>query len=439
MQRKGFELQNLLQYMIIAKTFNSTLLIGYNLMKLGKKKIGIALLLLFMTNIFSIKGYDSPIYKNAIITILALLALYTFLCLGKIKNEHIRLRKFVWGLILIPFLGFIPAYILHGQGIGMSIISAHIHVGYFIFFFLFLTKIKEQEVLKIFCLFGVCWSAIEIIQQFTYPTYWFATRYETDDRGIEIRNGIYRFAVYGVNFGLILLFYCFEKFMQIKRKSYLVGMLIALIGIYLLATRQTIVMSVVCLFAGLFIMKKISVGSLVLLGIFSTIIYLNADSLFGDFIEMTKEVDEDYIRFLAYEFYGITYNKGSVLAFLLGNGTPKSPSEYFQEITNYQEYYGLYRDDVGLIGIYSLYGIVYVIMIIWFYWYAFRNRKYLSPYLQMYVLYMAGTSVMLLHFGAHLPTIVTGSFILYLIEKNIERNKFTKTNQYEIQRNNPRL
>ena len=87
MQRKGFELQNLLQYMIIAKTFNSTLLIGYKLMKLGKKKIGIALLLLFMTNIFSIKGYDSPIYKNAIITILALLALYTFLCLGKIKNE----------------------------------------------------------------------------------------------------------------------------------------------------------------------------------------------------------------------------------------------------------------------------------------------------------------------------------------------------------------
>ena len=216
--------------------------------------------------------------------------------------------------------------------------------------------------------------------------------------------------------------------MQIKRRSYLVGMLIALIGIYLLATRQIIVMSAVCLFAGLFIMKKISIGNFMFLGIFSIIIYLNANSLFGDFIEITKEVDEDYIRFLAYEFYGITYNKGSVLAFLLGNGTPKFPSEYFQEIINYQEYYGLYRGDVGLIGIYSLYGIVYVIMIIWFYWYVFRNRKYLSPYLQMYVLYMAGTSVMLLHFGTHLTTIVTGSFILYLIEKNIARNKSTKTN-----------
>lgn len=408
-------------------------------MKLDKRNIGIALLLLFMTNIFSIKGYDTPIYKNATIVVLALLALYTFLCLGKLKNEHIRLRKFVWGLILIPFLGFIPAYILHGQGIAMSIISAHIHVGYFIFFFLFLTKIKEQEVLKIFCLFGVCWSFIEILQQFTYPIYWFATRYETYDRDIEIRNGIYRFMVYGVNFGLILLFYSFEKFISLKRKLYLAGILIALIGVYLLATRQIIVMSVICLFIGLFIMKKIHIGSLVFLGIFSTIVYLKADILFGDFVEMTKEVDEDYIRFLAYDFYGVTYNKGSVLAFLLGNGTPKSPSKYFQEITNYQEYYGLYRDDVGLIGIYSLYGIIYVIMIIWFYWYVFRNRKYLSPYLQMYVLYMAGTSVMLLHFGAHLTTIVTGSFILYLIEKNIARNKSTKTNQHEIQCNNSRL
>ena len=392
-----------------------------------------------MTNIFSIKGCDTPIYKNATIVVLALLALYTFLCLGKLKNEHIRLRKFVWGLILIPFLGFIPAYILHGQGIAMSIISAHIHVGYFIFFFLFLTKIKEQEVLKIFCLFGVCWSAIEFLQQFTYPIYWFATRYETYDRDIEIRNGIYRFMVYGVNFGLILLFYSFEKFISLKRKLYLAGILIALIGVYLLATRQIIVMSVICLFIGLFIMKKIHIGSLVFLGIFSTIVYLKADILFGDFVEMTKEVDEDYIRFLAYDFYGVTYNKGSVLAFLLGNGTPKSPSKYFQEITNYQEYYGLYRDDVGLIGIYSLYGIIYVIMIIWFYWYVFRNRKYLSPYLQMYVLYMAGTSVMLLHFGTHLTTIVTGSFILYLIEKNIARNKSTKTNQHEIQCNNSRL
>ena len=408
-------------------------------MKLDKRNIGIALLLLFMTNIFSIKGYDTPIYKNATIVVLALLALYTFLCLGKLKNEHIRLRKFVWGLILIPFLGFIPAYILHGQGIAMSIISAHIHVGYFIFFFLFLTKIKEQEVLKIFCLFGVCWSAIEFFQQFTYPIYWFATRYETYDRDIEIRNGIYRFMVYGVNFGLILLFYSFEKFISLKRKLYLAGILIALIGVYLLATRQIIVMSVICLFIGLFIMKKIHIGSLVFLGIFSTIVYLKSDTLFGDFIEMTKEVDEDYIRFLAYDFYGVTYNKGSVLAFLLGNGTPKHPSKYFQEITNYQEYYGLYRDDVGLIGIYSLYGIIYVIMIIWFYWYVFRNRKYLSPYLQMYVLYMAGTSVMLLHFGAHLTTIVTGSFILYLIEKNIARNKSTKTNQHEIQCNNSRL
>ena len=113
--------------------------------------------------------------------------------------------------------------------------------------------------------------------------------------------------------------------MQIKRRSYLVGMLIALIGIYLLATRQIIVMSAVCLFAGLFIMKKISIGNFMFLGIFSIIIYLNANSLFGDFIEITKEVDEDYIRFLAYEFYGITYNKGKRIGFSIRQRNTKIP------------------------------------------------------------------------------------------------------------------
>ena len=210
---KSTKFESYFRYALRKRGIHQSEIYTYNLMKFDKKTLGIALFLLFMTGIFSIKGYDSPIYKNATITVLALLALYTFLHLEKIKNEHIRFRKFIWGLILIPFLGFIPAYILHGQGIGMSIISAHIHVGYFIFFFLFITKIREQEVLKIFCLFGICWSAIEIIQQFTYPTYWFATRYETDDRGIEIRNGIYRFAVYGVNFGLILLFYWYEFYL----------------------------------------------------------------------------------------------------------------------------------------------------------------------------------------------------------------------------------
>ena len=335
-------------------------------------------------------------------------------------------------------LGFIPAYILHGQGFLASLLGAHINLGYFFFFFLFLIKAKEQQIVKIFCIFGIFWSGIELVQQFTYPTYWFATRGDTFEHSIEIRNGIYRYNVLGREFGLILLFYCFERFMLEKSRKYLLGIIIALVGIYLLATRQIIAMSVVCLFAGLFMMKKISIGSFMLIAIVAAIIYANAETLFGEFIEMTESVDKDYIRFLAYEFYGITYNKGNILAFLLGNGSPYAPSSYFQEIDNLEQSFGLYRADIGVVGMYSTFGIMYVIMILWFFIYVFRHRKFIDTYLLMYVLFMAGTSIMLHHFAYSLSNVITGCFIFYLIEINITKNKQRLQNEllYEIQHRN---
>jgi len=407
----------------------------------NKKLFGIIVLLLFFTNIFSIKGYDSDLYRNSTKIVLFIIILYTFFHRNELNKIHIRFKKFVLGLIIIPLLGFIPAYILHGQGFLASLLGAHINLGYFFFFFLFLIKAKEQQIVKIFCIFGIFWSGIELVQQFTYPTYWFATRGDTFEHSIEIRNGIYRYNVLGREFGLILLFYCFERFMLEKSRKYLLGIIIALVGIYLLATRQIIAMSVVCLFAGLFMMKKISIGSFMLIAIVAAIIYANAETLFGEFIEMTESVDKDYIRFLAYEFYGITYNKGNILAFLLGNGSPYAPSSYFQEIDNLEQSFGLYRADIGVVGMYSTFGIMYVIMILWFFIYVFRHRKFIDTYLLMYVLFMAGTSIMLHHFAYSLSNVIIGCFIFYLIEINITKNKrrLQKEPVYEIQHRNPSI
>lgn len=407
----------------------------------NKKLFGIIVLLLFFTNIFSIKGYDSDLYRNSTKIVLFIIILYTFFHRNELNKIHIRFKKFVLGLIIIPLLGFIPAYILHGQGFLASLLGAHINLGYFFFFFLFLIKAKEQQIVKIFCIFGIFWSGIELVQQFTYPTYWFATRGDTFEHSIEIRNGIYRYNVLGREFGLILLFYCFERFMLEKSRKYLLGIIISLVGIYLLATRQIIAMSVVCLFAGLFMMKKISIGSFMLIAIVAAIIYANAETLFGEFIEMTESVDKDYIRFLAYEFYGITYNKGNILAFLLGNGSPYAPSSYFQEIDNLEQSFGLYRADIGVVGMYSTFGIMYVIMILWFFIYVFRHRKFIDTYLLMYVLFMAGTSIMLHHFAYSLSNVIIGCFIFYLIEINITKNKrrLQKEPVYEIQHRNPSI
>lgn len=406
-----------------------------------KTPICIAFLLLFFTGIFSIRGHESDLYRNSTKIILCILILYTFLHWNELRNIQIRLKKIVRGLIVIPLLGFIPAYILHGQGLFSSFLGSYVSIGYFLFFFLFLIKAKEQQIIKVLCILGICWSIIELIQQFTYPTYWFTTRGDEFSSGIDIRNGIYRYNVIGREFGLVLLFYSFEKFMKNKKGKYLFGVLIGLIGIYLSVTRQVIAMSVICLFAGLFLMKKISFKSLLLIGVVSLLVYVNANTLFGEFIEMTEEVDEDYVRFWAYEFYGLTYNKGSILAFLLGNGSPYPPSRYCREIDNIEQSFGLWRADIGIVGMYSQYGIIYVGIILWLFYYVFKQRKYIDTYLLMYVLFMAGTSIMLHHFAYKLSIVIIGCFILYLIEQNINKNKKRLSNQniHEVQCNDTDL
>ena len=251
--------------------------------------------------------------------------------------------------------------------------------------------------------FGVFWCAMEIIQQFTYPHIWFATRMETRDQAIEIRNGIYRLNMEGREFGLLLLFYSFQKYIEKNRKIFLLGILLGLVGIYMLATRQIIAVALGCLFYALWVKHKIKIGVMLGLIAIGGFIYLNFETLFGDYIQMTEDMDENYIRFIAYNYYGLEYNNGSLLAAIIGNGDP-GRSAYGMEIARLENF-GLYRADIGIVGMYSLYGIFYVLVIIVFFAYTIKKRKYIAVYLQMYILYMLVTSIMLHHFDIP-PTIL---------------------------------
>lgn len=136
---------------------------------------------------------------------------------------------------------------------------------------------------------------------------------------------------------------------------------------------------------------------------------------------MTEDMDENYIRFIAYNYYGLEYNNGSLLAAIIGNGDP-GRSAYGMEIARLEDF-GLYRADIGIVGMYSLYGIFYVLVIIVFFAYTIKKRKYIAVYLQMYILYMLVTSIMLHHFGYSTHHIMTLCCVLYLTDKSIQINK----------------
>jgi len=145
------------------------------------------------------------------------------------------------------------------------------------------------------------------------------------------------------------------------------------------------------------------------------------ESLFGDYIEMSEDINEDNIRLLSYDFYGIEYNKGQILPILFGNGV-EGMSAYGREIGNMQDM-GLFRADIGIVGMYSWYGIFYVLTVLSFFIYITAKRKYIDVYLQMYVMFMLVTSVMLHHFGYSPHHIMTLCIILYLIDNSIKSRK----------------
>lgn len=367
--------------------------------------------------------YWDPTLGGQLIKILMYLCVIYVIFQKKLKSPRdSKLFPYVLCFTFIPFLSIIPAMLVHNQSFSACMYGNQMHLMYFFFPLLYYWQVNPKDILKAFIVLGVLWCLIEIIQQISYPQFWFATRMETEDKSLEIRNGIYRYNVAGREFGLIMLFYCFMQYLKNKKFLYLIGFVLGLVGVYLLATRQIMVAVLICIIYALFACNKIKLSSLVILIGIGYLIYINSSLLFGDFVEMTERVDKDYIRFIAYEFYGLKYNDGNLLQILLGNGDPARESNYQIEIKRYEEQ-GLWRADIGVVGLYSLYGLFYVVAIVAFFIYCFRNRKYIDLYLQMYLIFMLSTCIMLYHFGGTYERIAIMSFITYLIDKSITKNK----------------
>lgn len=339
------------------------------------------------------------------------------------KYPRTKIVKFGYLLMFWQLLSMLGAYIVRGQGIIDSFITTCYALIYLMIPLMYIMKIDEKFLLKMCLVIGVWFAFTELIQQFTYPVYWFAARGETEEHNIEIRNGVYRFSVGGTGFGLITLFYALQKYLEKGKFKYLLLLIVGMVGIYLTCTRQVMAAAAGCILVGLYLKKKLKLRALIGIAIVGIIVYQNIDRFFGGYIEMTEGLDENYIRFIAYRYYGLEYNEGNILAFLIGNGVPRlERSSYGNEIYVLQEDLGLIRADIGLVGEYSFHGILYVITILYIFWYIFKNRKYIDLYLQLYMLYSFVTSIMLLPFRCSLGTYST-CIVLYLIDRSMTRNK----------------
>ena len=401
--------------------------------------IYIGLVLLF-TNFMSYVGGGEGLSKLLLqVSRMVLLILIPIVLIYRNKYPKTTLFKGCMRLMCFFLFSMIGAIVIHNQSITDSFIVTSYAFVYLMFPIMYMLKLDEKSLIKLCFVLGFFWAAIMLIQQFTWPSYWFATRGETEEGEPEMRNGIIRYGVAGTTFGLLMLFYAFQKYLEEGKRKYLVWIIIGLIGVYLTCTRQIMAASAGCLLVGLWLKKKLRLGTLLGILLIGLVIYINADALFGEYVEMTETVDEDYIRFIALRYYALEYNKGNVLLFFLGNGEFRANSAYGREmmIGNWEER-GVYWSDVGWVGVYSAYGIITVLIILYIYYYIFKNRKYIDLYLLLFMLYSFVTSIMMNSFPCKLSAIGT-ILVLYLIDLSMVKNKkaeyLKRQKAYEIQHN----
>lgn len=330
--------------------------------------------------------------------------------------------KTVLLLMLVPWLSLIPAYLLHGQSMYQTSTITMNNLAYSIYFLLWRYKKVNYE--KLLICFGLVFALIYIVQQVTYPTILFSNTEMGSLRGSNVR-----FSIFGNEFLLFLFLYAYVQLLnRYKTQVFLLLIIICAVTIYFMSVRQIYLTMALTILLGLFMTKRIRLYQLSVVSVVGIVIYMNFDDWFGAFIEMSGKDDWSYeARTLSWIFYGITYNKGNLLAMLLGNGDPYELSEYGKEIAGFQTLYredmGLWRSDIGIVGTYSLYGAVYIAVIIYFFYHVFKERKYFDLHLQLFALFMLFEMPMIQYFQSGLSGIVPHALILYLYRVSYLKNK----------------
>jgi hypothetical protein len=324
------------------------------------------IVVLVSLNLWSFRIIGDNIYKQLEALICALLVVIVLFNLNIFKQKGHFFKINVLLFLLLPLLSVYGAHIYHDQPIHLSLLLYRLNIFWLFYFVLHLFNIDKEKIIRIIIIVGVIWCFLTIVQQFTYPYYYFYIR--GDDRTSFYRDDIYRFMLAGEVYGLFMLIYFFYKYTTTQKMYNLLFVVLGLLAFYFYGTRQVAAAVIVVIFLSLFYIKGLSkLQYFILLPIIGAlVINFLQPSLLKNYIESTStQLDDDnYIRFLAADFYLNDYWP-HWSAKIIGNGRHHQDSSYGEEMANIISVFDFWRSDVGIIGTFNTYGILYVLNIFW--------------------------------------------------------------------------
>jgi hypothetical protein len=385
---------------------------------------------IIFTVLVSINFWSFSLITDEMTKLLEAFVLMCLLLIVLYYNFILRRRQIfknnVFFFMLIPLLSAYGALIFHDQSLKLSLIISRVNLFWLFYFVLLIFDIPSERIIKMMILVGLAWASLTIIQQVTYPIYYFYSREDSDSYSIY-RGGVYRYMIYGQQYGAFFIFYFFYQYLTKKNSNYLFYVLFGLVGFYCYGTRQFALAALACLFIAIFLVKgKAQLSAVMIILIAAPVLLLLKDALFAQYIEMTNEQLKygDDVRQLAAVFFLNEYWPEHWAAKITGNGTPHIYSKYGHEMEIIRLYNHFYRSDVGIIGAYNEFGILYVLNILWVNLKGLKNKFFTndSKFLKLLFFY----SLILLVTSQYYNKSIGIPFyclVFYLIEKSFEEKK----------------
>lgn len=390
-------------------------------------------LMLYFTNFMSYREFTG--FPRGFVFIVA----YSVMALLLAKQTYLNgttMSKTVNLVVLSFLLSCIPSILIFGQSVYDSLGGILMFVfPMSLYYILHRWNVEERLVFKYLMIFTAVFGFFEVIQQFTYPTYWFNGRAADEYSGLlEQRMGFWRFYLFGIGYCLLAIMLCFGKILKKEGKTiYNYGMfIICAIAIYFFLARKDIYAVVSCIAIGtLFYSKRGgNTGSKIFIGILLVGIYFFLSNAMVDLNAQTQtemgEGNEDFIRFVAADYF-INSFSDSPLYYVFGSGVPGGKNYLASQISYLIDNMHIYQDDCGFVGYFSRFGLFGVLMQIIILYKICVNYKYLDMSLLMFALLQVEISFFDF-WGNNARNLAAWAIFLYLVDKNIQKNKQIKIN-----------
>lgn len=329
------------------------------------------------------------------------------------------------------FISVIPSVIIFGQSIyqafaGITIVLFPI----LLYFLLHKWNIEEKLIFRFLIIFTAVFAFFEIIQQITYPVFWFNGRPPDEHTGLlEERMGFLRFYLFGINYCVLAILIYYGKTLRKSGslKKNLLCILVGALAIYFFLARKNIYAVLSCFVVGAFFSRKS--GTLwtkvfILFLIVGIVLFLSESmsELNTQTSEEMGDQGEDFIRFVAADYFMFQFNH-TPLYYLFGSGIPGGINSLHKELFYLSDTMHLFQDDCGIIGFFSRFGIFGVSIQLYSLFKIFSNYKYLNVEYILFAL-LELELCFFDYWGNNTRNMAAWILFIYLVDKNIKHNKY---------------